>query len=320
MPLGEIIGQDKVIAVLKGIAESGRLQGGFLFSGPEGVGKKLVAVSLAKIINCQKAEFESCEICPSCLKINKGSHPDIHIISLEDNELIKIEQVRQLQKDIYLRAYEAKIKVFIIDNAHNLTAEASNALLKVLEEPPKMSLIILISSKPRLLFKTIVSRCRPVKFSSMPRHDLKRILESKHNLSAADAHFLAYFSEGRIGYAMRNKDGDIVKERQKILDSFLGMNVSVKDSYDISERQDFSRALDILALWFRDIYLLKAGIDESELANIDRRADIVRLAQRYSIEEVDSIIRTISESHLYLDQNVNVKLLFSYLRTNIWKN
>jgi DNA polymerase III subunit delta' len=285
-----------------------------LFCGPEGVGKRLTAFTLAKAINCESNSGDACDSCASCLKIIQGNHPDIHLIDDSASGSIKIEDIRQLQKDIGLRPYEAIKKVFIIDNAHNLTPEAANALLKVLEEPPKNSLIILISAKTNLLFKTIISRCQAVKFYPMQREDLKAILSNEYGLENSKAHFIAYFSEGRIGQAMALKDSAIFEEKNKMIDEFCLKAKHITDNLQIADKKEFRSLLNIMAVWFRDLYLAKSGSPVTQLVNLDRKNDLLRLAQSASFPECDAALAVISDTLLRLEQNINPKLLLSNLK------
>lgn len=296
--------------------EQSRLEGGYLFCGPEGMGKKMTAKEVAKAVNCLETAMDSCDRCISCLKIANNQHPDIHFIANEDAE-IKIEYIRQLQKDISLRPYEGKRKVFIIDNAHKLTAEASNAVLKILEEPPKGTLIILISDKPQLLFKTIISRCKAVKFFPLKRIELEGVLKKEFGFEDIRAHFLAYFSEGRLGCALRLKDADILQKKNTIIDQFSPQGRTTLDNLSLQNRQEVRGHLNILAAWFRDIYLLKTGIAHSEVINSDRIAELLKLMNRFSFSDLDEILRLISNSILYLEQNINVKLLLMDLKLSI---
>ena len=180
----------------------------------------MTAMALAQNLNCENKTFEACDICPSCLKVKAGQHPDVHMISNEGQE-IKIDSIRNLQKRISFRPYEGFFKVFIIDNAHTLTMEASGALLKIIEEPPPKSPIILISDKPNLLLKTIISRCKTLKFNSLKRQSLESLLKTDYALDKDLAHFLAFFSEGRIGKALSLKDSDIIFEKNNIFDKVI---------------------------------------------------------------------------------------------------
>jgi DNA polymerase-3 subunit delta' len=280
----------------------------------------MVATTLAKTVNCQQNNLDSCDQCISCLKIDRNQHPDFHLIDAQASDAIKIEYIRQLKNDINLKAYEAKIKVFIIDNAHNLTAQAANAILKILEEPPGNSLIILISSVPRLLFKTIISRCQIFKFSSLRIKELKEILKKDYHLDNRLAHFLAYFSEGRIGKSLRLKDTDILREKNRLIDGFISPGSADLGNLQLQERDQVRGCLNILAGWFRDLYLIKTGLAHSEVINIDRIDLLMKLINKYSFVELDQVINSISDSLLYLEQNVNIKLLLSNLKAGLWKN
>lgn len=318
MSFSAIIGQDKPIALLRSYIQEGCLEGGYLFCGPQGVGKKMAAKELAKALNCDDAATDGCGACASCAKIDKGWHPDVHLFEFGSDE-IKIEYVRQLQKELSLRPYEGRKKVCIIDNAHNLTADAANALLKVLEEPPKASLIILVSDKPALLFKTILSRCKAVKFSPLSRDELKEFLVKQWGLDHNRAHFLAYFSEGRLGRALSLKDTDIINHKNRLIDKIALAPTGRPDGLDLQERGQLSDCLNILAAWFRDVYWSKAGQSVQGLINFDRRAELPKCARQYSFADLERIMRAVSDSALYLERNLNTKLLLHNLKAELWK-
>lgn len=318
MPLSDIKGQDQALEILKAYIDSGRLGGGYLFTGPSSVGKKMTAKILAQALNCVGNNNQACGSCPSCLKINSDAHPDVHIISGDDGQL-KIGYVRQLQKDINLKAYEGRFKVFIIDNAHTLTSEAANCLLKVLEEPPRSSLIILITDKPNLLFKTILSRCKIVKFHAAKRKELNKTLSRDYGLDSSLAHFLSYFSEGRLGEALRLKDSSILNRKNDIIDKFVISSSFGVEGIDIEDKQDFYSTLNILSAWFRDIYLIKSGVPDLELINLDRKDDLLKIVNRFSYPDLDRIIGVLSNTILCLERNINTKLLLHNLKAQIWE-
>jgi len=329
MSFQDIRGQDKPIRILREYIKHSSLGSSYLFTGPEGVGKNLTAKTLAKALNCQRGDslvIDACDGCASCLKIENNQHPDVHLVDSSAlfkaeaaaSELIKIDYIRQLQKDINLKPYEGRRKVFIVNNAHNLTAEAGNALLKILEEPPQDSLIILVSAKPALLFKTIISRCRIVKFYPLERAKLEEVLKKDYSLDDNLAHFLAYFSEGRVGCALRLKDADILRQKNKIIDEFgLSRKEAFLNGLSAQNRESLSSCLNILTAWFRDIYFIKIGMPYCELINFDRKDQLLRDMNRYALFDLEEILKSISDSLFYLNQNVNIKLLLSNLKWSL---
>lgn len=313
MSFNNVRGQEKPIEIIKEFIRQPSAGRGYLFCGPEGIGKKLLAKTYAKAINCESNSSDACDICASCLKIEQNQHPDIHLIEGSDTESIKIEDIRNLQREASFRPFEAKRKVFIIDNAHNLTPEAASALLKTLEEPAKDSAIILITAKVNLLFKTIVSRCQVVKFYPLPRQELEKILSNDFNLDLNMAHFLAYFSEGRLGLALKLKDSDIYAEKNLIIDELFTKKPDVFNLNLAHGKQEMRDLLNVLAVWLRDIYILKSGMPENQVINLDRKAELTRLAKEYSFLDLEQGINIISDSMLWLQQNINAKLILSNL-------
>ncbi len=317
MRFDEILGQERVLSIIQSCLKNKRFSGAYLFSGPEAIGKKMAAKITAAALNCQDEFNPPCGSCSSCLKIQKDEHPDLHIIQ-NGQAQIKIEDIRGILRQANLRPYEGKAAVFIIDNAHKLNTEAANSLLKVLEEPPANVAIILITHKPQSIIKTVLSRCRMVKFACLPRVRLEEVLAKNYALDKATAHFLAYYAEGRLGLALRLKDEPLLQEKNKIYDDFLSAKPLDRNITGQSKEQ-LHTALNILASWFRDVYLIKAGISEQEAINVDRQTDLLKAAGQYSYKQLDEIIWSIGESALYLEKNINSKLLVHNLGAQLWK-
>jgi len=316
----DIKGQAQALNILKSYLGQGHLSGGYIFSGPQGVGKMLAAKVCAQRLNCaESASVEPCGNCASCLKIDKLAHPDLHIID-HGAAQVRIEDVRALQKQISFRPYEGRSQVFIINNAHRLNADASGALLKIREEPPEHSLIILISDKMRLLFDTVISRCKVIRFSGLPRKELELILKQDYASSAEAAHFLAYYSEGSLGEALKLKDTDIIQRKNNLADSFV---FSLRPPPALSAAQSSEELrflLNTLASFFRDIYLIKTGAGADEVINFDRRQDLLKAEPRFSYSQLDDIFSCLTRSADYLESNINSKLLLYNLGAQLWKN
>lgn len=321
MSLEKIIGQDKVINFLKLSRENDKLASSYLFIGPEGVGKTLVAREFAKLLNCENDKLETCDSCLSCIKIDNNNHPDIHWLEKDNSGNIKIEDIRKLKEGINFKPYEAKKKVFVIKEAHSMTAEAANALLKTLEEPPKDSIIILTTSSLEKLFSTVISRCQKIFFSSINVDELKSILEKKYSLEKTMSHYLSHFTEGRLGKAVSLKDKDILEEKNRIIDNFTSTKEFGKDFFDLDseDKQDIKNNLDILINWFRDILLLKCGMEVTNLANADRKKELLELKNSYNIEDLLEIMNQILNSYTMLEYNLNPKIFLEFLKVKAWE-
>ncbi|MCX5694108.1 MAG: DNA polymerase III subunit delta' [Candidatus Omnitrophica bacterium] len=295
MYFSDCLGHDRALSMIKAHLSNSRFSGAYIFRGPEGIGKRMVAKIIAAQLNCTGETPRPCGNCSSCVKTHKEEHPDLHIIQKGESQ-IKIEDIRDILRQANFRPYQGQVKVFIIDNAHKLNSEAANSLLKVLEEPPKDVLIILITHKPQNIIKTVLSRC-----------------------NKTTAHFLAYYAEGRIGLALRLKDTPLLQEKNKIFDSFVLAAKPLDRNIMGQSKEQLQVCLSILASWFRDIYLLKCGLSDKEIIHSDRHSDLLKAAQRYSYKQLDDIISVISESVVFLEKNVNSKLLLHNLGAQLWK-
>ena len=318
MRFSDVLGHERSLNIIQAHLENSRFSGAYIFSGPEGIGKKMVAKIIAQQLNCTGEAGRPCENCSSCLKTQKEQHPDLHIIQNGESQ-IKIEDIREILRQANFRPYEGNSKVFIIDNAHKLNSEAANSLLKVLEEPPKDVLIILVTHKPQNIIKTVLSRCKVIKFSPLIRAQLENVLAKDYALDRTAAHFLAYYAEGRLGLALRLKDTPLLQEKNKIFDSFILSSKPLDRNIMGQSKEQLQVSLNILASWFRDIYLLKCGLSDKEAIHLDRHSDLLKLIPRFSFKQLDDVMATLSESTLYLEKNINSKLILHNLGAQLWK-
>ncbi|MDD5668603.1 MAG: hypothetical protein PHE58_01035 [Candidatus Omnitrophica bacterium] len=361
MSFQTIKGHEGVVDKLRTYMRNGRLSGAYLFTGPEGIGKMLTARILSQAVNCLTEDSDACGDCDSCVKIGRGHHPDIHVIDGnppeetagrgmtvpdEDDLLapvktsiraqkmepasgeIKIERIRELQSQINLKPYEGKKKVFLINDAHRMTPEAADAFLKTLEESAEGNLIILVTSKPAVLPRTIVSRCKEVKFSPLSLCVLDSLLKRDFGLDDTSAHVLSFFTEGRIGYALHLKDTeDFIAKKNRIIDDFAVNNSGSARVFggerthrEPENRDEMRNLLNVLAAWFRDLYVIKAGVSLEETINRDRVDDLRSQRGRYSFDDLDERMQCISEALFLTEHNINVKLLVLHMRALLWKN
>ncbi len=330
MAFKDILGQDRAVSMLKSALSRKKLAHALVFSGPEGTGKKLCAKALAMELNCEKTPGAgACIRCPECRQIQKNTHPDVNIISPEGKAgEIKIETIRELRKEMHLKPVRARYKVFVLDGAHNLNTESSNALLKVLEEPPEQSVIILITSEPYSLAPTIASRCQSLKFHRLSASQTIKVLEKDPGIPRGDVCLLAKLSEGSPGKAYEIIESGL-ERRKEVLEwifSELNLNKSpsginifnilkqgdektgltAKDSS--MKRKNLSVFFNILSSWYRDVLASAAGGDE--LVNEDFSARIKKhagaLGARGASKALEALLAAQEQVRLF----ANPKLVF----------
>jgi len=205
----QMVGQEMIVKILKNAAIHNKISHAYLFTGPRGIGKTSIARILAKIVNCQKREEdkefaklgEPCNQCQNCQEIDKGKALDVLEIDAASNR--GIDEVRSLKEIIKTSPSKMRKKVFIIDEAHQLTKEAFNALLKTLEEPPEQTMIILATTEYTKIPLTIASRTQQFHFKRISAQKIKKKLEEivsqeKIKIHKPALEFIAYSAEGSI--------------------------------------------------------------------------------------------------------------------------
>lgn len=216
----EVAGQEAVIQTLTNSISRNLIGHGYLFSGAHGCGKTSVARLFAKSINCQNrkdTEFEPCCKCDSCLEINNGTSIDLIEIDAASNR--GIDEIRELKEGIRFSPAKSKYKVFIIDEAHQLTKEAANALLKTLEEPPAHAVFILATTELHKMIGTIVSRCQQFTFKKLKATEL--ILRLEYILKQEKIKF-----EKQALELIALKASGSVRDAEKLLDQAVSFTES----------------------------------------------------------------------------------------------
>jgi len=215
----KIYSQKKVLRYLTQGLHQKRLSPSLLFVGPDSIGKRTVAMELCKTMACNTPletgsdeNFKACTTCVSCQKIEHNSHPDFLLISKElqaqlvkgkpeAQNTVKIESIRHINKFLNFKPLEIQNRLVVIDQAHTLTIEAANALLKTLEEPPPTAQLILLCTDERLLPSTIRSRCALVRFQPIPAVTLSKWLQSEFELPFDQADVISNQANGSFSRA-----------------------------------------------------------------------------------------------------------------------
>ena len=329
MPSWNLYGQDHLLSALERGLSLGQLSHAYLLVGPPQVGKGTLAMKMAQALNCLQ-DSPPCGECASCSRVQRGIHADVQVIAPAADERtgrmrseIGIDQVRDMEHAAALGAYEGKYRVFIIDGVEKMSLEASNALLKTLEEPPSGVIFLLLSSREDDLLSTIRSRCQRLEVKPVPEREMVELLVSEHSLGAEDAELLARLSAGRLGWALTAaREPRILGERQQKLDDLMdalkgGAERRFRISQELASLQSRDRRAvqETLALWlswWRDLLMLKEGKPDL-VANRDCMKALDEKQAEFSTDQVVAIIKETLATKERLMQNASPRLALDVL-------
>lgn len=311
MTFDSIIGHERQKNILRRALDNHRVAHAYLFEGPDGVGKRLVALAMARALLCQTGQ--GCGDCPPCRKVDHNNHPDIHLLDAE-GATIKIDQIRALQQQLSLRPLEGEYRICLIDGAEHLNPAAANALLKTLEEPQPNTVIILLSSQPEALLVTIRSRCQRLPFQRLPKQRLTEILADRLELKDTEAAVLAALSDGSFKKALGPNKELYLERRRDLLRNLLALSAgSIIPLFKLAdelaaEKEHLVEILEILQAFFRDLLLLKHGRPENELVNLDLKETLYRQMERETTQALLKKLEALEAGRYYLQRNVNRQL------------
>jgi len=308
MPFSEVIGQELAISVLKRSIALERVAHAYLFSGIEGCGKRKTALAMVQAVFCGKED--ACGVCPSCRKVANGQHPDLHILE-PDGAFIKIDQIRELQKELSYRPFEAPKKACIIDGAERLNLSSGNALLKTLEEPPGNALMILITAERSAVLQTILSRCQTLSFQPLPADMIEGRLV-REQFPAEAARIAASLSGGSLSRAVEIATDGVLEGRVTFLERVLALNLKEINSLFAAaeefaaDKEGLPGLLELLLSFLRDVLIYRSTPDA--LTNSDLEQLVAREAERCSQACSIELIEQLVAMRRMLVRNVNARL------------
>lgn len=321
MSFSEIKGHKAQIDLLVSSHQNNRIAQSYLFIGRRGIGKSRVAKEFVKFLNCQENNnISCCDKCISCSKVERFLHPDILYLGSNNDESIKIEQIRNLKWFFSLAPFEADYKIAVIDGADYLTVEASNSLLKILEEPSKKAILILIATAEDKLLPTVVSRCQIIRFQGLPPDALRSILYSDYNFAQEDLQVYLNYSNGSLGSALKLKEADFMSLRENIISDFLlrrRPDAMRNQLLNTSNSQELKRVIFILLTLLRDSCILKSSSMQEYLMNADYCREIEEFYRYKTSDEVLSILERIIEIYNLIDKNTNKRLIVESILSHI---
>ena len=309
----EIRGNTPLVEQLRRSAASGRSSHAYLFLGGAGAGKRLIANTFAKALQCE-GEKRPCDSCKSCHAFNHGNHPDgIYFQPLKNGKTYTIEDVReQLLETVDLKPFQYEKKIYIIEKADTLNIQSQNALLKTLEEPPAHAVFLLLAERAEAFLPTILSRVVVMKIRPLSAETIADYLMQAGHL-AEESHILSAYAQGRIGQALELVEDEGFREmRQDILGKLEVLpSMSEGEAYllakDLEGYKNDLRFLDIMELWYRDLLTAKSLREEGYLIQRDKKDAIFRAAKEPAalLAKKAAAVRT---ARMRLAQNANFRL------------
>ena len=334
-----LLGNEDTKARVGRAIESGTVPHAFLIGGPSGSGKSVLATEIAAAVNCEaKGHLESelpCRKCESCRRIFEGNYPDVKILAKpKDKASLGVDPVKDFREDMFLSSTESEHKIYIIDDAESMTTEAQNALLKVLEEPPKSVMIIMLAKEGDRILTTIKSRAQYIAMTRFDDDELAKILlsesaEARSIKVQSEDRFISLIksADGRLGLAKRllnkKQSEDAEEDRADIirLISAIGQKASYADIYAAvshfpTKRADLSITLERVMIALRDLLVIEYD-DKAKTLFFSSADEARRSCPGVSAKRIISVYDAIDEAHELCARNANISNLLCSLCSNI---
>lgn len=312
----EVLGHQQNKEFLQKLLKPGSRPHALLFYGMGGIGKKILALHFAKTFLCKSAGKKPCGICESCrlmdIENNSFAHPDFYLLTAEEaGKDIKIEQVKEMAKQAAFAPVLSEHKVCIIDDAGQMTAEAANSLLKLLEEPPPGWLFILITQQAERLLPTVLSRVVRLRFDAPDSSAVRQILKAKG--ITQNTQVLASLAGGSPGRALSYNQADIFAIRREALDLLKKLPLQTPFGYVASlgwgEKYDRAAALLLTEQFIyllRDVLLLQSGAG-GQVYNTDIMAGLDGIAADWPLHTARQGVNAAQEAWQNINKNVSAK-------------
>lgn len=324
----EIKGNEQLKRQLKNAVLNKRISHSYIIDAPKGMGKKLIAKTFAKTLQCLEKGTEPCGKCVSCRTFDEGNHTDIIYVKAKGKS-IGVDDIReQIVKNIELRPYQYPYKIFIVENADTMTIQAQNALLKTIEEPPEYGLFILLSNNYTNFLPTILSRCVMFRLKPLRVGIVSEYLINKLELDVEKAYMYALYSQGNIGRAVEMAASEEFAEMREMAVN-LTVNLFEHDLTAIFSdveklslyKNDIQQLLDIIYLCYRDATVVKA-INNSEnfLIQKDKKYLIEKIASKASLKSLVKKSEAVFETKMKLKQNASFQMAMEAMLLRLKEN
>ncbi len=346
-------GHTGAIRLLAGAISLGRASHAYLVSGPQQVGKRTLAIDIARAVNCTpstdlfgETPQPPCGRCESCDRIARGLHADVRVIDV-DTELpsaeggsgsdqgsssrtrknIRIEHIAELQREAALKPFEGRRRVFVVDGAEAMSAEAANRLLKTLEEPAEDVMIVLVSSFPESLPPTVVSRCQRIELRLVPGDEIERALVDSFDAESGEAATLSRIARGCPGWAIDALNDPTAMDKrtqsaQRILSVLTG-DIEARFRYAREASTAFSRdrAVGLAEVeawldWWRDVAFSANGLDQ-HVVNADWLPSLSAVGRALSPAELSAAVEAVERTLDALRANAMPRLALEVMMLDL---
>ena len=319
----QIAGHEWAVHLLNNAISHHHVGHAYLITGPDSIGKMTLARAFAQALNCTAERGQRpCGVCRSCKLIADDKHPDVRVVLPEVSDRgaqsIKIEQIRRLQQDLSLSAYEARYKVALLKRFDTANLNAANAFLKTLEEPPSNVILLLTAMDSDTILPTINSRCRSVKLRPVQPALIEEILMTRHHVGPEEANLLAHLADGRLGWAIRaHSDPSLLQARRAQLDALhqtlpgsLVARFALAESL-AKKTENLPPLLQTWLSWWRDLALLAYGrkAAHQRITNVDEMELLHELTAQWPRNGVLSALAQTEAALRQLKQNANARLV-----------
>lgn len=358
----DIIGHTQIIAHLKNAILLDKVSHAYIFNGPEDSGKRMLAEAFAAALQCESvqkvlhqdeaqeqirlfempahqadeisdaareraARGDACMECRSCRQAAGGNQPDILYVTHEKAQISVDDIRRQINRDIDVRPYSSKYKIYIVDEAEKMNVQAQNALLKTIEEPPAYAVILLLTTNADSFLPTIRSRCVSLNLKAVPDDEIRSFLMNRCQIPDYQADICVAFAQGNVGRAVKLASSDTFNERKDYTIQILRRLGDIP-VYDLltelepwkEQKDDIQDFFDLLMLIFRDVLLYKASRTEEQLIFREQTYMIRQLSQKCSYARISEILKAIDAAQRRIHANVNFELTLELLLLSIKEN
>jgi len=312
-----MIGHDWAVKSLQQHVSRGIQRHAYLITGPESVGRRTLAIRFAQAMNCIQSTGYGvpCLDCAACGQIERLVHPDLTVVKADKiGGQLKVDQIRDLQHGLHLAPYIGKFRIALLLRFEEANPQASNALLKTLEEPPENVIILITAESAERLLPTIVSRCEVIRLRPVPPETLVQGLQSHWLIPPEKANLLAHLSGGRPGYSFQlYQNPELLFQRNGWLEDLNSLLLASRvERFDYADKlaKNRNNIYPLLKTWlgfWRDV-MLRSIDSRSQITNIDYQDTINKLAHNIDEKKIFQIVISTEAIFDHLDHNVNPRL------------